>query len=221
MSEQRAPELRFLVAVVILALSAAALLAGCKQKPEGAAGVPPGGPGGQQQQAEGEETAAATTKIPEVDEAEKVRDFAALYGPVTRLDEKDWDGRLLEWVVFTYDGSSRKLKGRSYKLPLSMVVDAPCAEILEGYFPIYAATARPTGKTISTQIVTAPRRPEHSPEEVKEIIRKATPAAAAAAGGVAASAATGAAGAAAGGARGGMGRGGRGEREMRGRGGDW
>jgi hypothetical protein len=190
-------------------------------------------PVGEQQDAEGEETAVATG-IPEVDEAEKVRDFAALYGPVTRLDEKDWDGRVLEWVVFSYDGDNRKLQGRTFKLPLSMVVDAPCAEILEGYFPIYAATARPTGKKISAQIVTAPPRAKLSPEEVKEIIRKSRPQVAAAEEGAAAGATAGGAGQVArggmgggprggmgrGGPRGGMGRGGRGGRGMRG-GGRW
>jgi len=143
--------------------------------------------------------------ISETEAAAKVHDFAALYGPVTRVEEKNWDGRLLQWVSFTYDGENLKLKGRRFKLPLSMVVDAPYPEVLEGYFPIYSAAGRLSGKTVSTQTITAPRRPRRPPEEIKKIPAKARPAAAA---GAAETAAAGPPGAARGGGMGGRGAGG-------------
>jgi hypothetical protein len=68
--------------------------------------------------------------IPEAERVKKIRDFIAVYGPITIAQEKDWDGRVLEWAVFTY-------KSMGVKMPLSMIIDAPKPKELEGYFRIY------------------------------------------------------------------------------------
>jgi hypothetical protein len=68
--------------------------------------------------------------IPEAERVKKIRDFIALYGPITIAHEKDRDGRILEWAVFSY-------KSQSFKMPLSMILDAPKPQQLERYFRIY------------------------------------------------------------------------------------
>jgi hypothetical protein len=91
--------------------------------------------------------------------AKKVREFAKNYGPLTLAYEKNWDGRVLEWVMFSH-------KGQSIKMPLSMVLDAPKTKELEGYFVIYPASGSPGKGTVTYKITATsavpppPKQPE-------------------------------------------------------------
>jgi len=132
--------------------------------------------------------AEAETGIAAVDTAAKLRDFAAIYGPTTRVDEKDWDGHVLQSVIVSYDGDDRLLshiRGKQIKLPLDMIENADYMETLEGYFPIYVAAGRPSGEVVSKETITAPRREPRSLKELRELQgakRKAAAAVTAAAG---------------------------------------
>ena len=106
--------------------------------------------------AEGE-AAAEDSGLPEVDEAQKIQNFANLYGPITRIEERNWDNRVIEWVVFTPPDPTwvtAAHRGRRARLPLSMITDADAPEDLEGYFQIYPA-ASSSGRTVSRETVTA------------------------------------------------------------------
>jgi hypothetical protein len=70
-------------------------------------------------------------EMSDVDKAKKLQGFVALYGPITLVKEKNWDGTQLEYVRFKY-------QGQQIKLPVGMVYDAPNLEALTGYFKIYA-----------------------------------------------------------------------------------
>lgn len=155
---------------------------------------PRGGPGGRMgfaggaaAPAEGEAEAAAALpagippeeELSEVEQAEKLRDFAAVYGPTTRTEEKDWNGNSLRWVSFTYDGERRTIDGKTIKLPLRMVLNSPYPELLEGWFPIYTAGGRPSGELISRETITAPSRPKMTLEEIQQAKKEAAGAAAA------------------------------------------
>ncbi len=179
--------------------------------------------------AEGEEP-AQKTGISEVDVAKRVNEFSSLYGPLSRVKEKYWNDTTTDWLIFTYtnDGdeltsAQKRLKGRRIKLPVSMAVDAFDLSMLDGYFPIYVATAlRPSGEVVSRQDISVKRVPM---EEYKEKIgeERAVIVAEQAAADAAAAEAADAAGPAAGGTGGG-GPGGGGPRGGRGggpRGGGW
>jgi len=73
---------------------------------------------------------AGPVVIPEAERVKKIRAFIAIYGPITIAHEKNWNGYMLEWAVFSH-------KGQSVKMPLSMIIDAPEPKELEGYFRIY------------------------------------------------------------------------------------
>lgn len=97
-------------------------------------------------------------KLTEVELAEKVEEFASLFGPVSRIKEQYWDDKTTEWLLFTYTGENRGARGRKIKLPLSMVEDGGDLSVLEGYFPIYVVTGlRPSGNVISRQEVSVPK----------------------------------------------------------------
>jgi len=97
-------------------------------------------------------------ELTDVEVAEKVEEFASLFGPVSRIKEQYWDDKATDWLLFTYTGENRGARGRKIKLPLSMVEDAGDQSILEGYFPIYVVTGlRPSGKVISRQEVSVPK----------------------------------------------------------------
>jgi hypothetical protein len=97
-------------------------------------------------------------ELTEVEVAEKVEEFASLFGPVSRIKEQYWDDKATDWLLFTYTGENRGARGRKIKLPLSMVEDAGDQSILEGYFPIYVVTGlRPSGNVISRQEVSVPK----------------------------------------------------------------
>jgi hypothetical protein len=132
--------------------------------PADAGEAAPGSPETAEADAEEEETEAKDTRIPEVDAAAKINDFAALYGPATLIDEETWDGRVLQWVTVSYDLDTdylQHLKGRKIKLPLSMIMEAELMEALENYFPIYAVSKhRAEGKTIASKTYTAAERVE-------------------------------------------------------------
>jgi len=101
--------------------------------------------------------AAADFVISEVDAAQKIQNFANLYGPITRVQERNWDDRVIEWVVFTPPNATWVTpahRGRRAKLPLSMIMDADAPEALEGYFQIYP-TGSSAGQTVSSQTITA------------------------------------------------------------------
>jgi hypothetical protein len=83
----------------------------------------------------------------EVQKAAKIQRFAALYGPVAWTKERNWDGRLIEWVML-------KHQGRSVKLPASLIMDARRLSILDGYFWIYNDTG--VRRVASKQTITAP-----------------------------------------------------------------
>jgi len=85
--------------------------------------------------------------VTEVQKAAKIQRFAALYGPVAWTKERNWDGRLIEWVTL-------KHQGRSVKLPVSLIMDARKLSILDGYFWIYNDTG--VRKVASKQTITAP-----------------------------------------------------------------
>ncbi len=108
--------------------------------------------------AEGEgEEAAEDSGLPEVDAAQKIQNFANLYGPITRVEERNWDDRVIEWVVFTPPDPTWVTsvhRGRRAKLPLSMITDADAPEDLEGYFQIYPS-ASGSGRTVSRETITA------------------------------------------------------------------
>jgi len=106
--------------------------------------------------AEGE-AAAEDSGLPEVDEAQKIQNFANLYGPITRVEERNWDERVIEWVVFTPPDPTwvtAAHRGRRARLPLSMITDADAPEDLEGYFQIYPAGSS-SGQTVSRETITA------------------------------------------------------------------
>jgi len=98
-------------------------------------------------------------EMPEADRAKKIREFASLYGPVTLCYEKNWDGRILQWVMFTY-------RGAHIKMPLSMVLDVAKPKELEDYFVIYPASGSPGKGTVTYKITAtsavppAPKQPE-------------------------------------------------------------
>jgi hypothetical protein len=97
-------------------------------------------------------------ELSEVEIAEKVQEFASLFGPISRIKEQYWDDKTTDWLLFTYTGENRGARGRKVKLPLSMVEDADDLSILEGYFPIYVVTAlRPSGNVISRQEISVPK----------------------------------------------------------------
>jgi len=97
-------------------------------------------------------------KLSEVEMAEKVEEFASLFGPVSRIKEQYWDDKTTDWLLFTYTGENRGARGRKVKLPLSMVEDADDLSVLEGYFPIYVVTGlRPSGNVISRQEISVPK----------------------------------------------------------------
>jgi hypothetical protein len=98
----------------------------------------------------GEEGLAA---VPDIEKLKLIQQFAALYGPVVWVKEKNWDGRIIDWVTFTH-------KSQGVKLPVSMIYDAstiqkkPWLQLLEGYFGIYS-TGLGFGEVASKQGVTA------------------------------------------------------------------
>ncbi len=117
----------------------------------------------------GEEAApkAPATGIPEVDKMAKVREFAALFGPVTLINSKDWDGTEFEWVSVTAEEG--KVKGRQIVMPVGMVLNAEYLEVLEGYFPIYVRAARPLGQITSKDTITEPRKPKRTLDEIRKL----------------------------------------------------
>jgi len=81
----------------------------------------------------GEEPAAPTIKpreMSDLDKAKKLQAFKTLYGPTTIVEEKNWDGTLVEYVKFAHGG-------KQVKMPVGMVYDAEDPKSLEGYFEIY------------------------------------------------------------------------------------
>ena len=119
--------------------------------------------------AEGE-AAAEDSGIPEVDEAQKIQNFANLYGPITRVEERNWDERVIEWVVFTPPDPTwvtSAHRGRRAKLPLSMIMDADTPEALEGYFQIYPAGSS-AGATVSRETITASAESQTEAAEATE-----------------------------------------------------
>ena len=96
--------------------------------------------------------------MPEAERAKRIRSFAAAYGPLTLSYEKNWDGRVVESVLFTH-------QNRRIKLPLSMVLDSAKPESLEGYFVVYPAVGSPGKGTVtykitgSSAVPPAPKQP--------------------------------------------------------------
>ena len=86
-------------------------------------------------QAEATETAPTITprEMSETDKAKKLQAFSALYGPVTLVKEKNWDGRELEFVKFSH-------KNRQVKMPIGLIYDAKEPKALEGYFVVYSTS---------------------------------------------------------------------------------
>jgi hypothetical protein len=115
-------------------------------------------------------------QLSEVEKTEKIRAFAAAYGPIQLVQEKNWDDRILNWVTFTHEG-------KKFKMPLVMIYDAPNPEILEGYFGVYPASGSP-GKAVATQTITAsstisvPAEPEPAFQAAEAEAEAAVPAAA-------------------------------------------
>jgi hypothetical protein len=115
-------------------------------------------------------------ELTEVEKAKKLQEFTAAYGPVKILKEKNWDGRELQYVEFSF-------KKEACALPIGEVYDAPKPKDLEGYFWIYPASVR-KGKALTVTsaaeaIKAKSGREAESPEVAK--IRAAVTAAAAAA----------------------------------------
>jgi hypothetical protein len=97
-------------------------------------------------------------KLTDVEIAEKVEEFASLFGPISRIKEQYWGDKATDWLLFTYTGENRGARGRKVKLPLSMVEDTDDLSVLEGYFPIYVVTSlRPSGNVISRQEISVPK----------------------------------------------------------------
>jgi hypothetical protein len=156
----------------------------------------------------------ADPTVPEEKADPQINKFAALYGPTSLEYEETWDGRSLQWVTVTYDLDTswlKQYKGRTIRLPLTLVMEADLMETLEGYFPIYAESPhRVKGEIVSSKTYTPAERVEKlSPKEVREHFETKRAAAAQAAAEQAAAGDAGAGGAAGGGpAMGGAGAGG-------------
>jgi len=116
-------------------------------------------PGGSQAAAAPPPVAPPPAKMSDEERAKRIREFAKDYGPLTLAYEKNWDGRILEWVMFSH-------KGQNIKMPLSMVLDAAKTKNLEGYFVIYPASGSPGKGTVTYKITATsavpppPKQPE-------------------------------------------------------------
>jgi len=100
----------------------------------GAGGMGMGGgevQGGEAEAAQAPAPKVELRKMSEVEKAKKLQAFSGVYGPVSVAKEKNWDGTVLEFVKF-------KFQGRQIKLPMGLVYDAPQPKDLEGYFEIYS-----------------------------------------------------------------------------------
>ena len=106
----------------------------------------------------------------EAEKAVKIQKFAAFYGPMVWVKEKNWDGRLIEWVTFKHDGMN-------VKFPVSLIMDAPKLSGLEQYFFVYNNNG--LQKKAAKQTITA--SPEMKAKVLAEEKAVATAAAAAAA----------------------------------------
>jgi len=92
------------------------------------------------------------------EQANRLRQFASEYGPVTVTEEQNWDGRTLKFVTFTYKAQGKP--PMAVRMPLRMVLDASDPKMLAGYFQVYRAAGQPTAKVISKATVTATTSPE-------------------------------------------------------------
>jgi len=81
--------------------------------------------------AEAGPTKVQPQKLTDVEKAKKLQAFSALYGPVTVVKEKNWDGAELEYARFKY-------QGQQIKLPMGIIYDARTPKELAGYFGMYA-----------------------------------------------------------------------------------
>ena len=81
--------------------------------------------------AEAGPTKVQPQKLTDVEKAKKLQAFSALYGPVTVVKEKNWDGAELEYARFKY-------QGQQVKLPMGIIYDARKPKELAGYFGMYA-----------------------------------------------------------------------------------
>lgn len=107
--------------------------------------------------------------ISEDERAKKIRAFVEVYGPVTLAYEKDWDGRVVEWLLFTH-------QGRKVKMPLSMALDVSDPKDLEGYFVIYQSSGNLRKGSLTYEITAASAIPPPPEQPETEVVFEEQPA---------------------------------------------